>query len=130
MKKLSLEKPKILLINFDYNCDKLKELQEVIGIENTETEIISNILNQLQSKSMFSLMLGLLLKETFDYLTLEDNFVNEVNLIKDEYFNIAFKLIKQLENFDCFNNDILPYNFVSLLDKDTLVLHIVKPEDI
>lgn len=130
MKKSCLEKPKILLINFDCSCIKLKELQETIGIEITETEIISIVLDILRLKSAASLMLDVLKKDMFEHLMLEDNFLTEIDLIYKEYTKITFKMLEQLESFNCYNGDTLPYNFASLLGEDTVVMHIVKPEDL
>lgn len=127
---MSSNKPKILIINFDYNYNKIKELQETVGVDISDSEIISIVMDQLHNKSMIHLMVDSVIYEMFNHLIFENNFINEINLIYDEYIKLAFKLVEQLSSLGCYNDDKLPYHFASLLSDDALIIHIVSEDDL
>lgn len=128
--QLHLDKPKIVILEFDCSCDRIKALQEVIGIELTEIDILDSIITSLNNRVIYNLNIGLYLLELFEHLIIEDLFLKEIELLKLEYKIVTLKLLEQLTALGCYSGDTLPYHFASVVSEDALVLHRVTVKDL
>lgn len=123
----SLEKPKIILLDLNIDFDNLQLLATKANLSFSSEDFMIGIFNFLKDKTKIKNI-----DQEF-YLELIDNdesFKNNLKIFFKEYEAILNEVYKTLKEFKLYDNNILIYQFASIFNDTTLILHKPSEEDI
>jgi hypothetical protein len=123
----SLEKPKIILLDLNIDFDNLQILATKANLSFSSESFMIDIFNFLRNETK----INNIDQEFYLELFIEDEqFRLELITFFKEYKTILIEIYKSLKEFKLYDNSVLIYQYASIFNETTLILHKPSEEDI
>lgn len=124
---LSLEKPKVILLDLNIDFDNVTNILNKTNLSLTNENFMSDIFNFLRNEDMIKDIDNNL----YSIVTEEDEFFsNELGIFFKVYKQILLNIYNLLKEYKLYNNGSLIYQFGCVFNETTLILYQPSTKDL
>ena len=125
--KSSSEEPKLILLDLNIDFDSLQILATKANLSFSSEDFMIDIFNFLRDETKINNIDQEFYSELFND---DELFMPELKIFFKDYKNILIEIYKSLKEFKLYKNGKLIYQYASIFNETTLILHKPSKEDI